>query len=49
VKSAGDLKNSVFVRENVMDVISWIVKGGRRCVDVMSEVMVNSGNWNGGV
>jgi hypothetical protein len=35
-----DVKIVFFVREDVM---SWIVKGERMCVDVTGEMMVNSG------
>jgi hypothetical protein len=31
-----------FWRKNVMDVMGLIVKGERRCVDVIGEMMVNS-------
>jgi hypothetical protein len=29
------------------DVMGWIVKGERKCVDVMGEMMMNSENWEG--
>jgi hypothetical protein len=37
-------ENSVFVREDVMDVMSWMVKGEKKFVDVIGEMMVNSEN-----